>query len=125
MTTLTQLENRVKILERIVLGKHRKMPVIDPVIKKSLNAISRVTNQSVKDIRGKSRKRVLVDARSIVMNHLKQNTRYSLNDIGAIFTDLHHATVKHALNNHNDFLITGNKAYLTKVEKFNELMKDA
>ena len=62
MTTLTQLENRVKILERIVLGKHRKMPVIDPVIKRSLNAISRVTNQSVKDIRGKSRKRVLVDA---------------------------------------------------------------
>lgn len=125
MTTLTQLENRIKVLERIVLGEFKKVSPVPLIVNQSLNAIAKVTNQNVVDIISSSRKRTIIDARSIVINHLKENTRMSLQNIGTVFGGKNHSTIRHALYNHSDLVVMGNKAYLTKLEKFNELMKYA
>jgi len=63
--------------------------------------VSRLTEISIKDIRGKSRLREVTNARRISMVLINDILRYNLSEIGRIFGK-HHATVLHTFKAHND-----------------------
>ncbi len=119
MTKIEELERRILTLEKIILGDFKPTKPLQPVISECLKTIAKITNQSVSDILSNSRKRVLVDARSIVMFYLKYNTRMSLSDIGQVFNGKNHATVRHSILNHYD-LIDADKNYQRKWKDFHE-----
>lgn len=123
MNKLGQLERRIKVLEKIVLGNDIPIKPVQDIVKKSLKAISIVTNQKISDIVSRCRKRSLVEARCIVMYYLKHNTRMSLTDIGAIFGGKDHSTTLHSLQTHNNLMFL-DKTYKENWDKFNELINE-
>ena len=68
------------------------------------------------DIKGKSRKKELVEARFHIMKMLKINTELSLSMIGRLFSR-DHSTVIHAISTHNDLCST-DKVFLAKWMEF-------
>lgn len=72
---------------------------------------------TIADLRIRTRKREIVEARQVCMWWLKNNTKQSLNDIGSYFGEFDHATVLHACKTVNN-LIDTNKAFKQKIEPF-------
>ena len=78
-----------------------KLHKLDMRSARIIATVSRLTEISIKDIRGKSRLREVTNARRIAMVLINDILRYNLSEIGRIFGK-HHATVLHTFKVHND-----------------------
>jgi hypothetical protein len=78
-----------------------KLHKLDMRSARIIATVSRLTEISIKDIRGKSRLREVTNARRISMVLINDILRYNLSEIGRIFGK-HHATVLHTFKAHND-----------------------
>lgn len=72
---------------------------------------------TIDDLRIRTRKREIVEARQVCMWWLKNNTKQSLAEIGSYFGDFDHATVIHACKTVNN-LIDTDKLFKEKIEPF-------
>ena len=78
-----------------------KLHKLDMRSARIIATVSRLTEISIKEIRGKSRLREVTNARRIAMVLINDILRYNLSEIGRIFGK-HHATVLHTFKVHND-----------------------
>ena len=79
-----------------ILNEQMSTPV---TIDKIITHVSRVYNVSVSDIRGKSRKREVSEARQMSMYIIKEVCGMTMADIGKEFNGRDHSTVVHSINN--------------------------
>ena len=77
---------------------------------------------SVENIKSKTRKREITQARQISMYFAKQLTKASLKNIGAYFGGRDHSTVIHACQTVND-LIDTDKRFKEDVEELEKRIK--
>jgi hypothetical protein len=74
-----------------------------------IEAVSTVTGVSYEAMQSPSRKREIVEARSIAQWFIRENTTLSLVKIGAIFGDRDHSSILTAVNKISDWLLTDKK----------------
>lgn len=74
-----------------------------------LTAIAQANNVTVEQIKGRSRKREIADARKMAMATLRKMTRMSLHGIGD-YMGKDHSTVVHAVISHEE-LMGGDRHY--------------
>ncbi len=79
-----------------ILNEQMSTPV---TIDKIITHVSRVYNVSVSDIRGKSRKREVSEARQMSMYIIKEVCGLTMAEIGKEFNGRDHSTVVHSINN--------------------------
>ena len=85
-----------------------KMPKPNQTEKQLVNdiidAVSAYYEVSIKSIQGKSRKRIVVKARHIIMFLLRRKTDLTLEETGKLIGGRHYTTVIHAVQMINDYL---------------------
>lgn len=108
MSSILELQSRIEKLESLIYGVNN-IENLAPIVRRTLESVSRATNIMISDITKKSRKRELVEARQMCYSILKSNTRMSLVDIGLIFGGKDHTSIIHGLQTHNDLLKTDKK----------------
>ncbi|GAB4428826.1 MAG: chromosomal replication initiator protein DnaA [Bacteroidia bacterium] len=89
----------------------------------TIEAIQQIVGEhfdiEIEDLKAKSRKRQIVQARQIAMYFAKEMTRHSLKSIGLFFGGRDHSTVIHALQTVNDLIATDKyfKNSVTEIRK--------
>ena len=76
------------------------------------------------EVRGKSRKRELVDQRRVICYILKKYTKLSLENIGKIIGGKDHATVLYGVKTHKHLTQMKDQEYLYNTRKINKLFKN-
>ena len=74
------------------------------------------------EIKGKSRRFEVVQARHIIVAILKKKTELSLNAIGAILGGRHHTTVMASMSAFDNDLITNHRQISEKYNMINEML---
>lgn len=89
----------------------------------TIESISRIVadhcDVEVEDLKSKTRKRMIVQARQLAMYFAKQMTQHSLKSIGLHFGGRDHTTVIHALQTVNDLIVT-DKQFRHSVEEISK-----
>ena len=80
--------------------------------------VSVVIGVSLSDMRSKTRKRQVVEARQIAMHLIRKHTDETLVNIGKMFGNRDHSTVVYACNTVEDLKQT-NKAFKSVISKLN------
>ncbi len=88
-----------------------------------IECMATVTGYSESVIKSKSRKRVIVAARFIVMDHLRKTTPHSFEDIGQESFGKDHATVMHAARSVKNGIETKGKIIYPMFQAFNSLLE--
>jgi hypothetical protein len=89
------------------------------MIEQIIEAVSTVTGVSYEAMQSPSRKREIVEARSIAQWFIRENTTLSLKEIGGCFGGRDHSTALTAINKISDWLLTDRKLQ----QKFFECQK--
>jgi hypothetical protein len=89
------------------------------MIEQIIEAVSTVTGVSYEAMQSPSRKREIVEARSIAQWFIRENTTLSLKEIGGCFGGRDHSTALTAINKISDWLLTDKKLQ----QKFFECQK--
>ena len=86
-----------------------------------IHAVSRVTGISTDDIKSHNRKREIVDARKIALFIIYDKCGYSLNRVGKIFDNMHHASIIYSNRSYFDLFET-DKEFRLKVLEIKHLL---